>query len=96
MMLPPPECSSISGTAADGQCVGGGDVEGERALEVLRRRGQQAVGHGAADVVDDDVQSPERLDGLAGQLGGDLGLGQVAGDDVGPSARGADLFSDGL
>ena len=71
----------------DGQRVGGGDVEGEGALEVLRRGGQQRVGHGAADVVDDDVQSSERLDGLAGQLGGDLGLSQVAGDDVGAPAR---------
>ena len=80
----------------DGQRVGGGDVEGERALEVLRRGGQQPVRHGAADVVDDDVQSSERLDGLAGQLRGDLGLGQVGGDDVGAPARGADLFGDGL
>ena len=80
----------------DGQCVGGGNVEGEGAFEVLRRRGQQAVGHGAADVVDDDVQSPERFDGLSRQLGGDLGLSQIADDDVGAPASGADLLGDGL
>src|SRR5690606_10844809 len=38
-----------------GQGVGGGDVEVERLLEMARGGAQELPGHGAADVVDDDV-----------------------------------------
>ena len=96
MMLPPPECSSISGTAAMVNAWAVATLKVNAALEILRRGAQQRVGHGAADVVDDDVQPPERLDGLLGQLRGHLGLGQVCRDDVGAPPRGADLFGNGL
>jgi hypothetical protein len=80
----------------DGQRVGGGHVEGECVLQVLGRGGQQRIGHGPADVVDDDVELSEGLDGLGGQLRGRLGMSQVGGDDVGFAAHRADLFGDGF
>ena len=96
MMLPPPECSSISGTAAMVSAWAVATLKVNALLRSFVDVVSESVGHGAADVVDDDVQPPERLDGLSGQLGGDLGLSQIAGDDVGAPASGADLLGDGL
>ena len=96
MMLPPPECSSISGTAASVSACAVATLKVNASLQVLGRGVQQRFGHGAADVVDDDVQLAERLDGRAGQLGGGLGMREVGDDDVGAPADRRDLLGDGL
>ncbi len=92
MMLPPPECSSIRGTAAavNAWAVVTLNVKASRRsfVEVFK----QGVRHGAADVVDDDVQLAEGLDGRLGELRGVLGVSEVGDDDVCSSADGPDLF----
>ena len=74
-----------------GQRVGGQHVERERVAHLLDGGGQQRVGHAAADVVHDDVEFAERLNGLPGQFGGGFGLGQIGDDDVRSAAECLDL-----
>ncbi len=60
---PPPECSSINGTAATVN-VGGAHVEQKGVREVGRVLSSVLGMKIAANVVDDDVELPESSDGL--------------------------------
>ena len=55
MMLPPPECSSISGTAAAVSAWAVTTLKVNASRRSLVDVFSSGAGHGAADVVDDDV-----------------------------------------
>ena len=74
----------------------GRHVERERIAEILGGRAQQRAGHGAADVVDDDVQPAEHLDCCCGQSGRRFGVGEIAADHVRPPPGGVDLIGHGF
>ena len=61
--------SSMSGTAARTQGVAGADVEVEGLLQEAGRGVEQGTGHGAPEVVDDDVQPAQLVPGRPGQRG---------------------------
>ena len=73
------------------QGVCGQHVEAEGVAHVLDAGGEQGVGHAAADIVDDDVEPAELLDGLSRQFRGGLRLGEVCDDDVRAAAGRLDL-----
>ena len=60
------------------------DVEVERFFEVLRRRVQERVRNGAADIVDDDVDPPERLVRRGREPRDVVEVGQIRGHDPRP------------
>ena len=77
------------------QGVAGRDVEAEGLLQEARRGVEQRPRHGAAHVVDDDVEPAELAERRLGQRGDEVEVGQVAGHHDGPTAGGLHLLGDG-
>ena len=87
--------SSMRGTRGPDQGVAGRDVEAEGLLQEAGRGVEQRPRHGAAHVVDDDVEAAELVEGRLGQGGHEVEVGQVAGHDDGAAAGGLDLLGHG-
>ena len=75
-----------------GEGVGGGDVPGELADQPAGRRVEERAGHGAADVVHDDVDAPELLGGDVGEAGDRVEVAQVGRHDDRLPAERLDLL----
>nr|WP_254126778.1 hypothetical protein [Aquihabitans sp. G128] len=71
--------------------MGGDHVERERLGQEAGRGVLEGPGHGAAQVVDHDVEPAERLDRGGRQAGHRVEVAQVGGHHVGPSPGGLDL-----
>ena len=87
--MAPPGCSpsSIRGTAARRSAWPAGDVESEGLFEKAGRRIEEGARHGAAHVVDDDVEPAELVVRGLGERRHQVEIGQVAGDDDGATPR---------
>ena len=71
--------------------MAGADVEVEGLFEEAGRGVEQGAGHGAPEVVDDDVQPAQLVPGRLGQRAHQVDIGEIAHHDHGPPAGGLDL-----
>jgi hypothetical protein len=71
--------------------VAGADVEVEGLLEEAGRGVEQGTGHGAPQVVDDDVDPAQLVPRRLGQRAHELDVGEIPHDDHGPPTGGLDL-----
>ena len=71
--------------------MGGRDVEVERLLEAARRRVHERAGHGATDVVDDQVEPAEGIASVLHQPGHGIEVAQVGRHNDGPAPGGPHL-----
>ena len=67
------------------------DVEVEGLLEEAWRGVEQGTGHGAPQVVDDDVNAAQLVLGGLGQRAHEVDIGEIAHDHNGPAPGGLDL-----
>ena len=84
--------SSMRGTAARRSACPDGHVEAEGLFQEARRRVEKRPRHGAAHVVDDDVEPAELAVRRLGQRGHEVEVGQVARHDDGATPGGLDLL----
>jgi hypothetical protein len=76
-----------------GECQGGGHIEGECAGHEPFAGVHRRPGHGAAGVVDQDVDPAELLNGGGNKTVTGTGVGDVCGHHQGPSTEASDVIS---
>ena len=94
MMLPPPECSSISGTAAMVSACAVATLKVKASRRSLVDVVSRAFGMVPPTLLTTMSSLPNASTASAGERGGVLGMGEVGDDDVGAAAGAADLLGD--